>query len=676
MIRVRRILTIPFGIVLLPLLLVTVVLLQVDDTFLTPKFYRDQLREVDIYRWALNDVATSALDEARELPPEKFGEELELDENPFVTSGLTTEDLVGSLNRALPPEWVQELVEQVLDGPATYVTGDRDEFTVTVQAGDQVVQIVEEAKTLLRQADAYGLLFEQIEIEIETALKTGELPLGIEVSSVRLVQSIQRIADRDWVEANVENVLDTVTPYAVGETDSFEIRLELDDRVEIALDEVKLLLREVDAYELLYDEVVEPLVSDNLGAVTALPFGIEVSSNEVMVALRQVAPPSWVQEQAEGIIDAAGSYVTKRSSELEIVVDITQNKADARRVLVETARNKFGAIVSDLPECTTLAQAAQVVASGLTEIPECMPGGETARDLVMVAFDTLSDQVENAVETLVLAQVPDRLSFTSEDLRSALSEVGASDNFELLEDARDVIGDGWSYTDADLRSDLIEWDGPDTVDILEEVRGFLADGWSTTEQDLRDSIGNPDGLIHVAVEAFTWQESRLEAFDDGRTWFKRARTFRLLVYLPVLLLLVAIGVLGGRTWMGRLGWAAGYLAVSALAIWIAFGPVYGVLAEDGIEKGHTEAVKSLHEAHEEVPDDFLQTKLLGIDKSFELLDSVADSFASGVVTKSAVLLVLGLAGTGAAIAWPLLWKPSRRDEAPASEGDTRGGVER
>ena len=649
MIWVRRILTLPFGVALLVLLLLAVVLLQVSDTLLSPDFYRNRLRDVDIYRFALNQLATSALDEAWQVPASKFGSDL--DENPLVTSGLTTEDLVSSLNRALPPEWVQDLVEQVLDEPAKYITGDRDDFVFTLKVGDRVVQVVEEAKTLMRQADAYNLLFERVELEIAKALEK-ELPFGIDVTSERLVESISRVVSKQWVEDNVETVLDAVTPYAIGEADSFEIRIELADRVDIALEEVKLLLREADAYELLYDEVVEPIVADNLGAVAALPFGVEVSSDEVLAALRQVAPPAWVQEQAEGIIDAVGRYTTKRSENLEITIDIRDNKADARRVLVEAARHKFDQIIVAMPDCTA-AQAAKMVTAGLQGVPECMPGGDAARKLVREMFDALSEEVESAVDTLVLARVPDRLSFTSADLEAALLNVGASDNFELLEDIRDIIGDGWTYTDVDLKADLIKLDGQEAVDLLEDVRSFLADGWTFTEQDLRDEIGDLGDV------------STVEDLDTGRKWLKRARTFRLLVYVPVALVLFFIGVLGGRTWRGRLGWAAGYLAVTAAIILSVFGPVYGALVDDGIDELRTQTLAEIDITH-----DFQQTQQLAIDKTFELIEAIADSFASGVANKSALILALSLAAMGTAIFWPALRGLARRDGEPAPESES------
>ena len=198
MIWIRRVLTVPLGMLLLALLMVALTALEIDGTFLDPEFYPRQLSEANIYKFVLVDVTTSALEEGRALTPEELGT-TKLDENPLVTLGLTTEEIVASLNRAIPPEWVQSVVEQLIDGIGPYITGRRDEFTVAVRAGDQVVTMVSEIKSLLRRADAYDLLFaELVDPAIEDSL-AEKMPFGLNVTSVRLAESARRVISSEWV---------------------------------------------------------------------------------------------------------------------------------------------------------------------------------------------------------------------------------------------------------------------------------------------------------------------------------------------------------------------------------------------------------------------------------------------------------------------------------------------
>ena len=168
--------------------------LQVNGTFLDPVYYPEELAGADIYEFVLVDVLTSALDEARQI---EFNEEGDrFDENPLITSGLTTEDIVASVNRAVPPEWVQGLVEESFDQFGRYIAGERDTFAVTPRAGEQAAIVVDEFKSLMRKADAYNLLYDEFVIPAAEDSTGNELPLGIHeyVTIGRLVEGARRIA--------------------------------------------------------------------------------------------------------------------------------------------------------------------------------------------------------------------------------------------------------------------------------------------------------------------------------------------------------------------------------------------------------------------------------------------------------------------------------------------------
>ena len=84
--------------------------------------------------------------------------------------------------------------------------------------------MVEEIKSLLRKADAYDLMFDElITPAIEKAV-AQELPFSVNLTSERLGQSARRIAPPEWVQAQVETALDEITPYLIGDRDTFEIR--------------------------------------------------------------------------------------------------------------------------------------------------------------------------------------------------------------------------------------------------------------------------------------------------------------------------------------------------------------------------------------------------------------------------------------------------------------------
>ena len=139
----------------------------------------------------------------------------------------------------------------------------------------------------------------------------------------------------------MEAAIDEVEPYFVGDRDTFEINVQLGDRAEVALDEVKKLLGESNVYDLLYGQVVEPALTDKLGESVELPLGVTLSNDEVLSALRRVAPPDWVQEQAERVIDDAGPYLTGKADRFATEVSLVDNKRLAEDVLAELVATKM-----------------------------------------------------------------------------------------------------------------------------------------------------------------------------------------------------------------------------------------------------------------------------------------------------------------------------------------------
>ena len=625
MIWIRRGLVAPLGLLLLFLLAVALVAMEASDTFLNPGYYPRELQKANFYEFVMVDIATSAVDEARQINGEAVPERL--DENPIEALGLSTEDIVGSLNEALPPEWLQALVEQVFDELGRYVVGQRDEFQIEVQAGEQAVAMVSEVKYLLRKADAYGLLFESFVTPAVDDALDSDVPLGLSVTSERLVESVRTAIPPEWVEAQVEAALDEVTPYFVGEKDSFEIRVQLADNLERALGEVKQLLRETDAYELLYDDVVGPTVTDNLGAQVELPLGIAVTDDEVLSALRQVAPPEWVQLQAERVIDEAGPYLAGETESFSITVPLEENKLTARAVIIEAATAKLEQAIGSLPQCTA-AQQSLIPQEVLDSLPICLPQGYDHGDLM----SRMGSRVGDAVDDMVLSAIPDEYNFTDQVLRDALLQAGDAENVKRLDEVRRVMKEGWTYTDLDLRRDLFDIGGDEAVQRLDDLRTFLTDGWTYTDADLREDLAS-DG-------------ESLDDLDRARSMFGRARSLRLLTYLPVVLLLVGIGFLGGTHWQSRVAWAAGALAVTAGIIFLLSWPVYNAVGKSRVENAADSALSGLN-----LDGDFVETKRLAAEKGSEIVRNSANGFASGLAIKSSFLLVIGLLALAVSLGW-------------------------
>ncbi len=667
MIWIRRIVSILLGLVFVVLLLVTLVISQVNQIFLNPDFYPRQLKKADVYNFLLVDVLTSILDDARELEPRDF--EVNIDENPLVTSGLTTVQIVDAVNRAFPPEYLESMVELSLDQIGRYITAERDEFTIKIQAGNNVRSMVEEFKHLMAEADIYNLILKQEaeprirDVAIKALTEDKDTPgwvfhlLGIQntdgkgsVEDVveRLTQVIMRIVTPEWVQSQFESVLDEVSPYLVGESTSFEIRVRTtDEQVAIALKETKSILREANAYDLLYTEVIEPAVRDSIVATIILPYGIEVSADEVIDALMRVAPPAWVRDQAELLIDEAAAYITGTSDRILVEIALTDNKLEAESVIEELVNAKLVEIIDGLPECRTRADILAAGVSLKVGLPSCIPRGVSSKDVL----DRASIAVTGTIQQLVLSPVPNLIKFTDSQLRSGLTQAGGMEYLELHNYLRSILGDGWSYSSDEMRADLAAND-EDALDILENIRAFLGDGYIYTHMDFRRDLVNIDirNATGGKYNALVW-------IDNSRDWFDLSHQYPWIIYGPMLILLFVIGVLGGNTWSGRIGWVCISLLISSGTIFIIFGPAYGAFAGLGFDTARDEVIQQVM-THAD--DDFKNTSLLIADKIRDLAELIMDEFAGGIRQSSFNLGAIALVTYFLSLIWVRLTGPTKR----------------
>ena len=449
------------------------------------------------------DLPTAILEDRRAVEEARTGDKVE--DTPLLASGLTTDRIVAGLNRAVPPEWLQETVERNMDELGGYVTGRSDDFTLAIATDERADALLAELRALFEESDAYAVLYERVLIpQIEDAASgwaRERLPLGVEISDERIVEAARAVLPPEWARQQGQRILDQTTPYLKGESDELVVSIQLSDRVDVAAAEVKDILAESPAYDLLYDEVIAPEIVERLGdTIEGLPFGTAVLSAEVVAALRDAAPSSWVREQAERLIDEASPYLAGQADGFEFEVSLVENKRLAHGVLTRFVEGKIQEQIDRLPICRTVEQALSalspisLVGGGIPRLPACVPPSRTHGELL----DELGVDIRAEVTRLVLDPVPDSVSFSHAQLREALAEAGAADNVERLDDVRSLIRDGWTYTHDDLRENLVAGGNEASYDALQEARVALADGWTYTQADFAEDVIESEGAEAMA----------------------------------------------------------------------------------------------------------------------------------------------------------------------------------
>ena len=484
MIWVRRLLAIPLSLLFMWLLIGGLLLIHLEGSLLSPEFHKDQLEKADVYNFILEDLPRSAIDELRE-------NDADLGDNTLadVVFPVILDDVPASLTNVIPPSWLQEQVEQVLDQFGGYMAGKRNDFEINVPLRDRATALSQEVRLLIPYATLYDHVMDDlIKPGIDEALEDkNAAPLNAPIDAEDVAGSIERAFPKEWVSGQADAALEEATAYLVGDKDTLEVKIALEERSHTALAEVRSLLQKADDFQIVFDGVINPVLDENVPEVIFLPLDVTVTGEEVKLAFLDSVPPEWIKEQALAVVDAAGPYVIGETDTFQVTIPIAERKSNANEVIAALARIKLGGVLDELPECEEGLPTLRLEDISQGGLPQCVPASMT--------LDMLTGLLVSQLEFVDLDEllggfgyaIPDNVVFTQDDMRESLADAGGEDALESLDYVREVFSEGWTYTDADLRSDLMSSGGSGDVEALDDLRTALRDGWTFTDADLRRS---------------------------------------------------------------------------------------------------------------------------------------------------------------------------------------------
>ncbi len=584
MIWLRRIAAIPLIIIFVILFIAVLLVTQVNSSFANPGFYNNQLRQADMYNFVYDKALPAALDEVQADQSSA---------TPFDITNIKN-DIVSSAKKIAPPEWLQAQVEAASNAIVPYVTGKTDRFTYTVALKDRVGTAFQVIKTDMLQGDTFSKLYDDaISYAADKMLENlNRVPYSLTLSKDQVENFLRAAAPEDWVSSQAVAAIDSVTPYATGDSNHFTITIPLRDRIDPTAAAALPLLSGNQTYNYLLDEIITPIVLENIGTSVNLGYGVTLSQAEVVSAIKQALPQSWVEARLGDLINAIAAYIKGETNTIQITVNLADRKAAALDVLTTLANQKLEAQFNSLPVCS-MAQFLQIVQTlPPGSVPSCRPSGVSYQD-----FKTaLGVNVANSVQQGVIAYIPDQWVYTEADLRQSLG----TDNADFIDKARNWVSSGWTFSDTDLVDKL----SSDEQQSLNDARNRIQNGYTITETDLTDKIAKTS--------------SDLTSFNTARHRIDTATTWAWAVWLLLFLALILIAFLCGRNWISRLVWGLAVLFVTSLAVYIAVAVTYSHAAEPRL------AQELFH------PSEYQGVAAVMAEKGNEVIRNVAGSFVSGV----------------------------------------------
>ena len=546
----RKVLAVLLAGLFLILFFVAVTVNQAVDTASDPDVITGMLDDAEMYDYIydniignlVHDIVSKGIEIESGL--EDSAEPTVLTFNDPDAAALAITDFIEII---VPREYVKDKIEEGMNGLVPYARGEVDTFTLDLEVQERVRAVPEAARQVVADLDLTERVIEDLlipQLDSFTGQISGQA-LGIDLTEAEIESAARRIFAADWLEGQLFGAIDEITPYFAGDADSFSVELRFGDRAVIIGQILKDKLVSQDTlYNLVFAQVVDPLIKQTVAQSSSVGFGISLTEAEVVDSFEVIAPRDWVQDQGEGVIDALIAYMVGESETLAYRVDLTDRKTAASTELEALALRKLEAALNNIPACSSPADAlgaTQDIAS--QQVPRCIAGGQPMVDL---ALNTFAPVMISQVTSFVDAQVPSEVLYSQADFES---QVGGS--LESVEEIRDQISEGFGFSNRDL-VDMIASNSSQRAQADAERRlKTLADGFVFTEVDITGDLDS----------------SALKQLNDIRGYVGTGLSIRWILWVFVLIPLLVIALIGGNGWAGRLKWAGGVAAISAVLVY-------------------------------------------------------------------------------------------------------------
>ena len=614
MIWVRRIVALPFIIMAFVTFQVGVLAQQTASNLINPSFYLETLAESNIYQFLLTDLPRTALKDVRKA-----------NSNPIIEqSGLSDEIIITSINEIIPPEWLQSNFESTVIGVGDYVTGRSDEFTISIPVDERVQAASNQITFILNESDLYKLVMENQVRPVVSEASKSELPFDVSVNEDKLMASIQKIISKAWLTGQIDSVLGEVVPYAVGAEDTFAVIVTVDDRVEVAVAEVKALLAEANAYEALFEGSIAPNISSSIGNSAKLPYGVEITDEEISAIIKETAPPSWMQKITESVLDNATPYLVGRTDEFSISINIEPNKEEAVSDLMALAEQKLNGKLDSLPDCDA-DEVTNILNNPIGGFPSCYPADPALKRQMQSYTKGYITTVISSVRPQIINTIPNLIEFDQDSLRKVVPPK-ALDSFDQ---GRDLMREGYTFRETDLESLIKQGAGDNSWDQVTTVRNSLSKGIQYNDQDFR-----------VHIESITADGGQtLSMLDQLRGILKLVHMFNLAVYIPTILIAAIVGFLGGRGWNQRLIWAAIAMLIASFLVYVIWGPIYSSVAEPVI---HVQIDQIASQTSGQIAPQFLATESLVLQQVTSIGKIAISKFVAGISSTALITSIISV----------------------------------
>ncbi len=601
MIWIRRLFTVPLVMLFVAFFALLLLVTQVNHTVGEPDFYNKHMEKADVYNFIYDGLLPAAMEEIEPDDPV---------DNPINVDHIEA-DLIAAARKVLPPEWLQQSFESATTETIPYLLGSDDEFTYTLDLKDRIYAAAEVIKYDILEGETLDYIYDDLMAYSAQKIveRLDNLPYTIPLTAQEIEDALRTVLTKEVIVTNMRTAIDNVLPYFTVEADHYTIRIPVEEEQVDAIAKAFIsLCGRQETYDFLVEEVVDPIIREDLEPEVELPFEVVIYDYEVVAGVSEVLPPEWLQSRLEELVEGVVAYVKGESETIEMTVDLADRKPIILEKLIEIGDQKLEAKFQSISTCnmTEFNTAKNFTSPG--NLPSCRPHGvsyERYKTLLGISVST-------EVQQRILAIIPDQWVYTYDDLAETIGE----GNINFLENAQEYVTEAWTFTDNDLKNEM---DDIDDYEALEDVRDWLSNNYTITESDITDEMSDYDR----------------DSFDMVRSAINTGRTWLWTLWIIPILILIDIGFIGGRNWWSRISWSVGSVFIGALIVFVLSSTAYSSFGVDDVID----------------LDEHKGLDLVMAEKGSEILENVTEDFASGIESGALSMLILSSIILAVIIGW-------------------------
>ncbi len=193
----------------------------------SPEIIKEEIIEGEAFESIYDDLISYAAQKTVE----------NLDKVPYQLT-LSEDEIAVALRQVIDKEWLAERIEEAMNSTIPYLILDSDHFTITIPLKDRVDAIAEATLDLLSRQETYDYLVEEIitPIVTEEFAPQVRLPFSVTLSRNEIIEGIEDSLAPSWFEAELEEVINSITSYVKGESGSTDIIVDLTEQKPVILE--------------------------------------------------------------------------------------------------------------------------------------------------------------------------------------------------------------------------------------------------------------------------------------------------------------------------------------------------------------------------------------------------------------------------------------------------------